>query len=110
MKRAKDLELAKLHIEENIGKNVTQIHYDEFNDGFRYNLEGGARERFVAIETAPHLYEFEAYFCNPETGEHGWDIKFPEVTAFSILEAKKKLKEIPHFDCIILFNYSTAVK
>jgi len=47
------------------------------------------------------IYSPECYFKNPQTGEEGWDIKFPEVKATSKTEAAKMIKALPNFDCFI---------
>ena len=53
---------------------------------------------------------FEVYTCNPKTNEEGWDIKFPTVYANNIKEARAILKtDYPHFDCVILHNYSIPI-
>jgi hypothetical protein len=47
------------------------------------------------------IYRPECYFKNPDTGEEGWDIFFPEVPATSKEEAAKIIKSMPYFDCFI---------
>lgn len=46
-------------------------------------------------------YCFEIYTLNPETKETGWEIKFVEVLANSMREAREKIKSFPLFDCVI---------
>jgi len=48
-----------------------------------------------------NTYKVECYFKNPETGQEGWDIKFPEVEASSKVEAAKMIQALPNFDCFI---------
>lgn len=55
------------------------------------------------------IYNFEIYTCNPITKEEGWDIKFVTVVADSKMEAREKLKDVPNFDVVILFDYSMEV-
>lgn len=43
---------------------------------------------------------YEVYLCNEETGEGGWDIEF-----ISAPNAEA-LRTMPHFDCIILRQYT----
>lgn len=43
---------------------------------------------------------YEVYLCNPETGESGWDIEF-----ISAPNAKA-LQTMPHFDCVILKQWT----
>jgi hypothetical protein len=51
-------------------------------------------------------YVFETYMLNSLTGETGWDIKYIGVKADKKSEAKLKIKSLPNFDEIILFNYT----
>ena len=43
---------------------------------------------------------YEVYLCNPETGQGGWDIEF-----ISAPNAKA-LETMPHFDCVILKQWT----
>lgn len=62
----------------------------------------------TTIDPTIKEYNFEIYTKHPETGKTGWDIKFASVFAASKDEAKVLLKDYPHFDCIILFNFGGA--
>ncbi len=55
-------------------------------------------------------YNFEIYTCDEVTGETGWNIHYVSVVADSKSSAKEKLKEYPHFDCVILFNYCVPIE
>lgn len=54
---------------------------------------------------ATMIYSPECYFKNPETGETGWTIEFPEVSATSKREAAEKIKQLPNFDCFIEWDW-----
>ena len=43
---------------------------------------------------------YEVYLCNPETGQAGWDIEFISAPT------AKALETMPHFDCIILKQWT----
>lgn len=57
-------------------------------------------------KTTVKAHNFEVYTCNEITGEGGWDIKFITVFAPSTKEARQLLQTMPHFDCVILHNFS----
>jgi hypothetical protein len=46
-------------------------------------------------------FNIECYFCNPETGEEGWDIKFITMSGKNRKDIANKIKKLPHFDCFI---------
>jgi len=47
----------------------------------------------------------ECYFCNPETGETGWDIKFIDIKGYNLEDAIQRAKNLPHFDCFIDYKF-----
>lgn len=51
-----------------------------------------------------NLYNFEVYLKEPITHEEGWEIADINVYALSVTEARAKLKNVPDFDVVILFN------
>jgi len=56
--------------------------------------------------TMKKYFNFEIYTIDPITKTTGWDIKMVSVKADSIETARKEIKDLPNFDCIILFNFS----
>jgi len=60
------------------------------------------------------MYEhnYEIYTCCPKTGETGWDIKHVSVISKTdrSYDARKFLTNFPHYDCVILSNYSVPSK
>jgi hypothetical protein len=61
------------------------------------------------ILTPKKAFNFEIYTENPETGETGWEIKFIDVFAFDIKEARMLLTKVPNYDCVILFNHCVNI-
>jgi hypothetical protein len=52
-------------------------------------------------------WNFEVYTRDPITGATGWDIKFPNIFAETMKEARQILMdEYPDFDVVILFNHN----
>lgn len=43
---------------------------------------------------------YEVYLCDPKTGRSGWDIKFIGAPN------AKALETMPHFDCVILKQWT----
>ena len=56
------------------------------------------------------LFNFEIYLNEPITHEGGWEIAFINVYAETLKEAREKLKNVPDFDVVILFNYELEFK
>lgn len=52
-----------------------------------------------------NIYNFEVYLKEPITHEEGWEIGHINVYAETLKQAREKLKSVPDFDCVILFNF-----
>ena len=110
-----DVEKATRHINATSILQVKDIIYDEVNCNFLYtfssiDIGNLCNYKRITIWEEPRIYNFECYMKNPDTGEGGWDIQCLDVRAHSAHEARGKLKTIPLFDCVILFNHCTPIQ